>query len=101
MCGDEAGTQIIELRDSRELGLVRTKPAVGAAAGVHVEEIRGPLLVSARRRGLIHITHAKSGRQIRQIAKVLERLRIGQSVHVLHRQPVNHIAHSEFGDLAR
>ena len=120
MCGDEPTAQVVELFDSGELGSVGAKAALGEPPGVHVAEIRGrggrvlirrgagwrrsarwPVVFAARRRRLIHITHAKSGRQIRQIAKMLERLRVGQRIDVLHRQPVDHIAHGKLGNLPR
>src|SRR6185437_12962775 len=43
----------------------------------------------------------RSARQIRQVAEMLERLRIGERVHILDRQSMNDIAYRELGEFPR
>src|SRR5579862_9882924 len=44
---------------------------------------------------------AKSGLQIRQVSKVIERLRVGERIDVFHGQTVNDVADRKLGELPR
>src|SRR5579872_921414 len=59
----------------------------------------GSPVLRRRRRNIEAAVHG-SGCEIRQIAEVLEGLGVGERVDVLDRQPMHHIAHGQFGQLA-
>ncbi len=56
--------------------------------------------VSCRCVSHVALAHSGSGLQVRQVAKVLESLGVGQRVHILHGPAVDHITYRELGELA-